>query len=307
MNAACANVFRFHRLGGPCVLHLHAADASARQAAAAADVELQRIEARFSRYRLDSIVSQINASAGNPAGIAVDDETAALLDYAAAAHRESGGAFDITSGVLRRVWDFRAARVPKPTEVEALLPLVGWHRLHWQRPRLVLPEAGMEVDFGGFGKEYAADRVAALLLERGIRHGLVDLAGDIRVLGPHPDGQPWQIGLQHPRQAGAIARIALREGAVASSGDYERGFEVDGQRYCHILDPRSGWPVRGLAAVSVVADQCLIAGTAATTAMLLGPEAGRDWLAALQLPHLCVAPSLAVHSAPAGLFATTRP
>src|SRR5690606_26088574 len=112
---------------------------------------------------------------------------------------------------------------------------------------------------------------------QGIRHGLVDLAGDIRVIGPHPDGAPWQIGVQHPRAAGAIATVPLTHGAIASSGDYERGFERDGRRYSHILDPRSGWPVQGLVAVSVLAEQCLIAGTATTCALLLGADEGPPW------------------------------
>lgn len=296
-------VHRAHRLGGPCAIHVYAADAArATQVLQAADAELLRIETRYSRYRPDSIISRINASAGDGRGVEVDDETAALLDYADAAHRESEGRFDITSGVLRRAWDFREARLPSDEDLALLLPLVGWSRVEWRRPRVMLPQAGMQLDFGGFGKEYAVDRVAAGLRMHGIEHGLVDLAGDLCIVGAHPDGRPWQVGLQHPRQAGAIATLSMTAGAVASSGDYERGFVIDGQHYCHILDPRSGWPVQGLAGVSVVADQCLVAGTAATTAMLMGAEAGPQWLAGLGLPHLCITTALQTLTAPAGLF-----
>lgn len=279
---------RFRALGGPCALHLYAeGEAVLRRAAQAGEAEALRIEAKYSRYRDDSIVSRINAAAGAEA-VEVDDETAALLDYAATAYTQSGGLFDITSGVLRRAWDFKAQRVPAQAEIDALLPLIGWAQVEWQRPCIRLPRAGMQIDFGGFGKEYAADRIAAVLRGCGIRHGLVDLAGDIHVIGAHADGTPWQIGVQHPRAEGAIATVPLSHGAIASSGDYERGFTLDGRRYSHILDPRSGWPVQGLAAVSVLADQCLIAGTAATCAMLLGAEQGPPWLAALGLPHLLV-------------------
>ncbi|MEQ1439107.1 FAD:protein FMN transferase [Fontimonas sp. SYSU GA230001] len=283
---------RFRALGGPCAVQIYASDAAA--VCAKAEAEALRIEAKYSRYRDDSIVAHINAAAGSGLPVEVDDETAALLDYAAIAHAQSGGLFDITSGVLRRAWDFKSRRVPAQHEIDALLPRIGWAQVRWDPPRVLLPKAGMELDFGGFGKEYAVDRVAALLLARGVRHGLVDFAGDIRVLGPHPDGSPWQVGVQHPRRAGAIATVPLSHGAIASSGDYERGFEHDGRRYCHILDPRCGWPVQGLAAVSVLADQCLIAGTACTTAMLLGADDGPRWLADLGLPHLIVRADLSL-------------
>jgi len=281
--------FQFHALGGPCALQLHAGDeAQWQRACQAAQTEVLRIESKYSRYRADSVVGRINASAGDAAGIEVDDETAALLDYAAAAHEQSEGLFDATSGVLRRVWDFKSQRLPAQQAIDEVLRLIGWQRLQWQRPRLVLPVAGMQLDFGGFGKEYAADRAAAVLQAGGIRHGLVDLGGDIRIVGPHPDGSPWRIGISHPRAPQtAIALIDLHAGAIASSGDYERYFEIDGVRYSHVLDPRSGWPVQGLAAVSVMAEQCLIAGTATTIAMLRG-SAGAEWLEELGLPWLAV-------------------
>lgn len=284
-----AHDFPFHALGGPCLLKLYAADEAQLQgAAAAAQAEVLRIETKYSRYRGDSVVSRINASAGDARGIEVDEETSALLDYAAAAYTQSEGLFDPTSGVLRRAWDFKAGRLPEPGTIESLLPLVGWHRLSWSRPRLVLPQPGMELDFGGFGKEYAADRAAAVLRAHGIRHGLVELGGDVCIVGPHPDGSPWSVGIRHPRAPEtALAKVDLRSGAIATSGDYERYFELDGRRYSHILDPRSGWPVEGLASVSVMAEQCLIAGTATTIAMLKGPAA-EDWLEALGLPWLAV-------------------
>lgn len=282
-------IFGFTALGGPCSLQLYAADESAlERAGATARDEVLRIEAKYSRYRDDSVLSSINAAAGDPHGSLVDEETAALLDYAATAYEQSDGLFDATSGVLRRAWDFRAARLPAAGEIEQLLPLVGWDKLRWQRPRLVLPKAGMQLDFGGFGKEYAADRAALVLRAQGIRHGLVELGGDVCVVGPQPGGTPWRIGIRHPRELErVVASIDLSDGAVASSGDYERYFERDGRRYSHVLDPRSGWPVQGLASVSVLAPQCLIAGTATTIAMLKG-EAGEAWLAGLGLRWLAV-------------------
>src|SRR6185295_7994355 len=151
-------------------------------AAEAAIAELRRIEAKYSRYRDDSVIGQINARAGRGEALAVDAETAALLHFAAQLHADSGGRFDITSGVLRRAWDFASGQLPSAAQIERLRPLVGWPQVQWDGHSIALPRAGMALDFGGIGKEYAADRCAALLAERGIVHGFVELGGDIRVL-----------------------------------------------------------------------------------------------------------------------------
>lgn len=279
----------FRAMGSPCELRLysHRAD-EARIAAAAARAAIDRLEQRYTRYRPDSLTSRINDAAGRAERIEVDEETAGLLDYAAQAHAQSGGRFDITSGVLRRAWDFRSGRLPAETQIQALLPLVGWPQVEWTRPWLRLPRAGMELDFGGFVKEYAADAAAQACTAHGIAHGLVELGGDIRVIGPHPDGAPWRVGVRHPRDPGKpLAMVDMLAGGLASSGDYERFMIVDGRRYAHILDPRSGWPVEGLAAVSVLAPSCLLAGTASTIAMLQGVE-GKAWLQTLGLAHFVV-------------------
>lgn len=279
--------YRFRALGGPCTLRIYGRSESICAAAAeAAQAEILRIERKYSRYRDDSVVSRINGLAGSEVGIEVDDETAGLLDYADAAYAQSDGLFDITSGVLRRAWDFRSGCVPKQAQILQLLQLVGWHRVEWNRPRIRLPLPEMQLDFGGFGKEYAADRAAAILRGYGIEHGLVDLSGDLVLVGPHPDGSPWRVGIQHPREIErAMAVVDLEAGAVAGSGDYERYFEQGGKRYCHILNPLTGWPVSELSAVSVIASQCLIAGTATTIAMLKEKQ-GTAWLNGLGLPWI---------------------
>jgi len=279
--------FAFRAMGSPCEIRLHGASREAAwEVAAAAIAEVGRLERKYSRYLEASLATRINRSAGDAAGVVVDEETATLLDYAATAHRESDGLFDVTSGVLRRAWNFRSGRVPERVEIDALLPLVGWQRVRWERPRIVLPIAGMELDFGGYVKEYAADRAAALCRTRGAAHGLVDLGGDLAVVGPHPDGSPWRVGIRHPREeSAALASVSLAAGALASSGDYERCLVVDGRRYAHVLDPRTGWPVAGLAAVSVAAELCLVAGTASTVAMLKGARGGA-WLDRLGLPNV---------------------
>lgn len=280
----------FRAMGSPCELRLYSDERALGDAVAEeAIAEVARLERKYTRYRDDSLTSAINRSAGDPTGVEVDAETAGLLDYADTAFAQSGGLFDITSGVLRRAWNFKARVLPSREQVEAARRRVGWQRVVWRRPRIALPEPGMELDFGGYVKEYAADRVAELCRSRGIRHGLVDLGGDLCVIGPHPDGSPWIVGIRHPRRPrAALATLPLFAGGVASSGDYERCMIVDGKRYAHILDPRTGWPVEGLIQVSVVSRHCLIAGTASTIAMLKGRRAGIDWLDDLGLPNLRV-------------------
>lgn len=283
--------FGFRAMGSPCELQLWgpSRDALRPHARACLD-EILRLERKYSRYREDSLASRINRSAGDSLGIEVDEETAALLDFAQTAHRESGGRFDPTSGVLRRVWRFDSGRLPDPEALEATRALVGWSQLRWERPRLILPKAGMELDFGGFVKEYAADRAAALCRARGLVSGMVDLGGDLAVVGAHPDGRPWSVGIRHPRHPDrAIARIPLAAGGLATSGDYERFMIVDGVRHSHLLDPRTGQSFReGPACVSVVAPCCLIAGVTSTIAMLHRETRSLDFLEEVGLPHLLV-------------------
>jgi FAD:protein FMN transferase len=279
----------FQAMASPCGLRLVGADKALLQAAAAAAVaEVRRIEAAYSRYRADSVIGRLNARAGSGQAIEADDETLALLDFAGQLHSISGGRFDATAGVLRRAWNFRAARVPAAGEVSALLPLVGWPMVRRQGRHVELARPGMELDFGGFGKEYAADRAAAVLLAEGVCGGFVDLGGDIRIVGPRADGSAWRLGIRHPREAGGLlAEVDLAGGALATSGDYERFFEVDGRRYAHVLDARSGWPVADWRSISVVAPTCAAAGAVCTLAMLAGPAAP-DFLQSQGVPWLAM-------------------
>jgi thiamine biosynthesis lipoprotein len=190
------------------------------------------------------------------------------------------------------VWDWKRQppQLPDGAALAATTKLVDWASVEWGGTTIRLPRTGMEIDFGGIGKEYAADRAATICIEHGIRHGLVNLAGDVRVLGPQADGSPWRIGIKHPRLPGVtIAGLDLAAGALATSGDYERFFELDGRRYCHILNPRSGMPAMHWQSVSVIAPLCVVAGSCSTIAMLL-EAGGRDFLEAQQVDWLGVAP-----------------
>lgn len=276
-------------MGTSCEIQLFATiGEAAKRAADAAIADIARLEARYSRYRGDSFLSEINRIAAEGGRISVDDETAGLLNYAATCHEQSGGLFDITSGVLRRAWRFDSGALPDQGLIDDLLTKVGWDKVAWKPPVLEFPLPGMEIDFGGVVKEYAADRAAGLCWSAGIRHGMINLGGDIKVIGPRGDGSPWRIGIRHPRRKDELLQtVELSSGAMASSGDYERCLTIDGVRYGHILNPRTGWPVAHLASVSVIADFCVVAGSASTIAMLKQDQ-GPAWLKTLGLPYLWV-------------------
>lgn len=282
------HTFRFRAMACDNLIEVDGDDVACATAGRAAIDEVMRIEAKYSRYRPDSVVSAINRDA-SVKETAIDAETAALLDFADACHRQSGGLFDITSGILRRAWDFRSGRPPAATQISALLPLIGWDQVTRKAESVSLHQAGMELDFGGFGKEYAADRAAAVLLAHGLHHGFVNLGGDVVVTGPQANGAPWILGIRHPRDAdGLLLSLPIASGAIATSGDYERYFDFEGRRYCHILDPRTGMPVRGLQSATVLAPGCLVAGSLTTIAMLKGDPEGMEWLRSSGAAFACV-------------------
>ena len=282
--------FSFDAMGSPNELQIwHDDERRARMLADTAIADVRRIEAKYSRYRGDSVTARINGAAGG-AAVAIDAETYALLGYADRCHRLSAGRFDITSGVLRHAWDFRRSppRLPDETEVAAVTALIDWPSVEWSPRSVRLPRRGMEIDFGGIGKEHAADRMATICHDSGAPHTLANLGGDVRAAGPQPDGSPWRVGISHPRQADAImATVEIDGGAVATSGDYQRFFDLDGRRYCHIIDARSGRPVTHWQSISVLAPLCVLAGSCATIAMLL-EEDGEAFLGREGVPYLAV-------------------
>jgi thiamine biosynthesis lipoprotein len=214
--------FPFSAMASPCAVYLYGYDRARVEAIAeAAITEVARIEQRYSRYRSDSVLAEINDVAQRAGSIVVDDETAKLLDYAYPVTNAATALFDITSGILRRILRFKSGRLPDRKAIDDLLSRIGLSKLSWQRPRLTFLIAGMELDFGGTGKEYAADQAAAVCIALGIRHGLIELGGDITVIGPHPNLNPWNIGIRHPRNPeSSIVSVLVDHGALTSSGDY---------------------------------------------------------------------------------------
>jgi thiamine biosynthesis lipoprotein len=219
-------------------------------------------------------VHRINGAGGRP--VEVDEETAQLIDYAAACHEMSDGMFDITSGVLRRVWRFDGGdQVPSEAAVREVLALVGWSRVAWKDRTLTMPP-GMEIDLGGIGKEYAVDRAATLVAAAIGAAFLVNFGGDLFASGPRRGGRAWGVGLDDPARTGqgALYRIDLPRGGLATSGDARRFVMHQGRRLGHILNPKTGWPIEGAPrSVTVVASTCVEAGTLSTLAYLKGAAA----------------------------------
>ncbi|RPH61767.1 MAG: FAD:protein FMN transferase [Acidobacteria bacterium] len=277
---------RFRAMGGPCEVLVETGDPGEARAVAERVADCAwRIEDKYSRYRRGNVVDEINTAGGRP--VTVDEETAKLLDFAATLYDLSDGLFDITSGVLRRAWTFDGGtRVPTQAEIDALLPLVGWDKVQWNRPKLRLPP-GMQLDFGGIGKEYAVDQAVQIARNICSRGSLVNFGGDLAVSRPRAEGRPWRVGIANPAlRARAASRVLdLRQGALATSGDTHRFVLADGTRYSHILNPRSGWPVRDAPrSVTVAAGTCTQAGMLTTLAVLAGKDAER-FLDAELVPH----------------------
>ena len=264
---------RFTAMASPCEVLLPSMSRhAALEIGTVAAQEAWRVEKKYSRYRDDSVTAWIHENRG--ASIEVDEETASLIDFASQCFDLSEGLFDITSGVLRRVWTFDGSdRIPEPAAIEGLLRVVGFDKLRWQSPHLSLP-AGMELDFGGIGKEYAVDRAYQLLAARNSTPFLVNFGGDLRANRPPLHG-PWQVGIERPdtdREATMV--LDLEHGALATSGDSRRYLLKDGIRYGHILNPLTGWPAPDSPrSITVAASSCTEAGLLSTVALLHGAGA----------------------------------
>lgn len=269
----------FRALGSPCQLFfegegLPEAEAFVRVAAG----WLGRFEQHCSRYLPDSRLTALNANAGR--WQETDPLIEVMLDLCGHSHFQTDGAFDATSLPLSELWDWKRTRSALPTEDEILAALanVGWRRVMREKGRLFLP-AGMRLDFGGVGKEFAVDALRQLGVNHGLRRLLVDLGGDVAVHGDSPEGGGWYVGLEHPERPGtAYLGIRVPSGmAVATSGDYRRYFEFKGDRYGHLLDCRTGCPIaHGTRSVSVVARRCVEAGIQSTAAMIRGGNEGLE-------------------------------
>jgi thiamine biosynthesis lipoprotein len=273
-------VARFRAMGSPCEVLAESSDAAGfTRVAQLVAHDALRIEHKFTRFGHHGVLALLRRHAGRR--VWLDAEAAQLIGIAADWHARSGGLFDITCGVLQRLWHFEDADAPPTASaVAAALERVGFHRLRWDPPALMVPP-GIEIDLGGLGKEYAVDRAHDLLAAQLDAPSLVNFGGDLRATRPPRLGH-WRIGIESAAGSRAGGRVIdLSSGALATSGDAHRHIERGGRRYGHILDPRTGWPVPDApSAVSVAAGTCVESGMLAKLALLHGAGAA-DFLASV--------------------------
>ena len=248
-------------------------------------------EARYSRFLPDSLISRINDQAGK-GWVEIDAETERIFGLCNEAVFFTRGVFDPTALPLIKLWNWKATppTIPDDAAIAAARRNIGWAKVQRAPGKIFLPVAGMCLDLGGIGKEYAVDQVGALAARHGLRDVLVDFGQDVLALGTPPGRPAWHIGLEDPKQPGKCwAGVAAKNVAVATSGDYLRRFEINGRRYGHILDIRTGYPVaNGCCAVSVIAPRCTVAGLLATSIFVLGPEEGVRMLDAIPDAAGCI-------------------
>jgi thiamine biosynthesis lipoprotein len=261
-------------MGTRIVVELWAADKAAGDKAIDAVVaEMQRIDRGMSTYKPDSEVSRVNAEAAK-GPVKISDELFELLGTSLEYSRITGGAFDITYASVGFMYDFRAHQKPSDQQIDSALPAVNYrHIVLDEKTRTVrFTQPGVRIDLGGIGKGHAVDRGIAILKEMGIAHALVTAGGDSRILGDR-FGKPWIIGIRHPDdKSKVIAKIPLSDTAISTSGDYERYFDEGGQRYHHILDPRTGRSASKVRSATILADTATRTDGLSKTAFVLGPD-----------------------------------
>jgi len=267
------------KMGSPFILTaVHEDEDLAKAAIAAAWQEIDRLEAMISSWRQTSETSAVNRAAGlNP--VVVSPETYGLINRALKVSSLSGGAFDITFASAGRFWDFRSGELPDPAAVAKAVEAIDYRNvlLDPDKQTVFLVQPGTRIGFGAIGKGYAANRALRVMVAMGIKSALVNAGGDLVATGVQEDGAPWQISIQHPRERKRLlAQLRITEQAVVTSGDYERFFMVDGKRYSHIIDPRTGYPVEGMQSVTVICPDAELADALATTVFVLGAEKGLE-------------------------------
>jgi FAD:protein FMN transferase len=255
-------------------------DADADKAQKAIDqafAEMRRLEKLMSTHLPDSEVSRLNNTAGKNLFFPVSDAVIEVIKRGIYWGEKSDGAFDITIGPLSRLWQFDDENPSRPNaeQLAEAIPLVNFHGIEVDASTIRLKQAGMSLHLGAIGKGYAVDKAMQVLENSGIQHALINAGGDLKALGYRADGKPWKIGLQHPRKPEQmIASFELTNKAVATSGDYQRYFMLDGRRYHHILNPATGMPAKGMISATIIADNVMDADALATAVFVMGPEKG---------------------------------
>jgi thiamine biosynthesis lipoprotein len=275
----------------------------AEKAMKAAFQEIREYETRLNYFSSDSEISALNRSAGKTS-VRISTETLDILEKALKITGYTQGSFDPSVGPLMDLWGFNRINgenppLPSHADIGDVLKHVSYRsiKVNASESEVFLEKKGMRIDLGGIAKGYAADKAAEVLMNRGIKAALVAIAGDIRGFGLKPDGKPWKVGIQNPRPEGGrsdergsdiFAALSLRDGAISTSGDYQRFFMKNGKRYHHILDPATGYPSETLISVTVIAPEGFLADGLSTGIFNLGREKGMKLLNSLGLSGVII-------------------
>lgn len=250
--------------------------------------EITRIEKLISSWDVDSQTSNINSNAGVKP-VEVNPELFDLISNALAISKLTDGAFDISYASMDRIWKFDGSmiRMPSKEEITASIAKVGFQNiiLDEERSTAFLKRTGMKIGFGAIGKGYAADKAKALLIKNGVTSGIINASGDMNTWGKQRDGSEWKVAITNPLDKNKVfALLPISNGAVVTSGNYEKYVNFDGKRYSHIIDPRTGYPASGIISVTVFAPKAELADALATSVFVMGKEAGLDRIN--QLPQV---------------------
>jgi thiamine biosynthesis lipoprotein len=271
-------VARFQTMGTQASLTLAGRDSHHLAAAERKFKEaMARLDAELSVYKPDSAISRLNSQAGNQS-VEAPADTVRLLGLSKHYGELTDGAFDVTVGPVLQLWGFgrrRSLTVPSEDSLKRQLALVDYRQIRLDGRSVFLPRTGMSVDLGGIGKGYAVDAAWEECRRLGVEDFMIDLGGNVRVSGEASRGSEWSIALRNPfDKSRTVAKLDLTHGwAVASSGQYERFLEIEGRRYGHIIDPRTGYPALGLAGVTVAASEAVAADALSTSLFVMGPRA----------------------------------
>lgn len=245
-----------------------------------AESEITRIENLISSWKTNSQTSSINQNSGVKA-VEVDAELIQLIQRSLAISKLTDGAFDISYAAMDRIWQFDGSmeQLPSKTEIEASVRKVGYQNIEvsLEENTVFLKEKGMRIGFGGIGKGYAADRAKKILQEKGFDSGIINASGDMSAWGLMPSGNPWKVAITNPlAKEKSFALLPIKNQAIVTSGDYEKYVEIAGERYSHIIDPRSGMPTKGIVSVTVIAPKAELADALATAVFVMGSQTGLD-------------------------------
>ena len=266
-------------IGGPCEIKFsYHSDKTAQKIISQIDDELVRIDSLLNRFSEKSLVSELNRNlrVKAPGDIiylfSLSDSVAQLTD----------GLFDISIAPLVEIWGFykHEFKAPDFVEVEKIKKLVDYRKIQLKNDSIIIPE-GMKVDLGGIAQGFAADRVKMVLKKYNVISALINIGGEIAVIGQSPKGRPWRIGIKNPRGEGIIETVELKDEALSTSGDYEKFFIINNKRYPHIINPKTGFPARDFVSVTIFAKNAAFADAIATATAIMGPEKGLIFLDSL--------------------------